>query len=156
MPSERIKAYLAGFLDADGCINSFRPNGQTPRLRVSIANQDPRPLNLLKELYGGYISISGQTCTAWMTNNKDEILNFLTDVEPDLLVKRDRAILALEFVSLNVGNGGPTNDRNRTARQRREEISDEITRLNHTKTPFIQERKEAFQLAGVVDPTEYE
>lgn len=143
---EVLKSYIAGLIDADGCINVARLSAGTPTLRVSLANQNPKPLNLLKEAYGGYIRISGQTCTAWMTNNKQTLREILTDIEPYLLIKRDRALLALEYLNLDVGRGGSGNTEFNPARQRRIEIAVEISRLNHVKTPYIQGRIDAFKL----------
>jgi hypothetical protein len=46
-------AYLAGFVEADGCISGVMNMKIYPRIRVVIAQRDPRYLRWLHERLGG-------------------------------------------------------------------------------------------------------
>ena len=91
--SEVERAYLAGLLDADGCITyiNHRSRGGAPQLIVAVANTNQRVLYHLKRLWGGCVS-TGQWRVASVGAEK-----ILEKILPYLIIKEDRALLALIF-----------------------------------------------------------
>jgi len=97
-------AYLAGFFDGEGCVRVNKTpmkNTISYHLIVSIANNDRSVLDSCKELYGGDVRAKGKrNCFSWSLFSKASIEKFLVDSLPYLVVKRDEALAALEYVQL--------------------------------------------------------
>lgn len=84
-------------------------------LMVSVTQQDPRPLEALKARYGGNIHLDKKAASGewrqksnvvwrWRLNNA-EAVEFLKQVLPFLIVKKEQAAAAIEWP---LGKGGPT------------------------------------------------
>jgi len=151
MTPEEQRAYFAGCLDCDGCISCSKINSATPRIRITVANNDYLLLKTLQEAYGGGISYSGQTCAAWFIDAKEPQLRFLLDVLPYALIKRPIVKLAINFLCQDVGMGGSGHEKERA---RRQVIGVLITRFNHRfrKGDACLRRNQAFQANGTDDP----
>lgn len=104
-----LDSYVAGFFDGEGCISSqesWIPGKyeKFPRinLQISITNTDKEVLNLIRGRFGGQISKhtkkTGKLCYAWKLTGKDKMRVFLLSVLPYLIVKKEQALLALEFI----------------------------------------------------------
>jgi hypothetical protein len=97
-------AYLAGFFDGEGCVRINKtPNQNTIsyHLIVTIANNDKSILDSCREIYGGDVRSKGKrNCFSWSLFNKGIIEKFLLHSLPYLVVKRDEALAALEYVRL--------------------------------------------------------
>ena len=97
-------AYLAGFFDGEGCVRVNKTptkNTISYHLIVTIANNDRTILDACRELYGGDVRPKGKRdCLSWSLFAKANIEKFLLSSLPYLVVKRDEALAALEYVQL--------------------------------------------------------
>ena len=120
-------AYLAGFFDGEGCVRVNKTptkNTISYHLIVTIANNDRSVLDSCKELYGGDVRPKGKRdCFSWSLFSKASIEKFLMDSLPYLVVKRDEALVALEFVQL----------RRKQCPQKREELYLKLISLKKLK-----------------------
>lgn len=97
-----LKAYAAGIMDGDGSIQIQERLNGSHRLIVYLSGCDDRPHYMLKDRWGG-----GVTHTATMTGRgyfrwhltTDAAVEFLEDILPFLIVKKEQAELALKFQS---------------------------------------------------------
>lgn len=96
-------AYMAGFVDGEGCI-SVATRLQiylTPTVQVSNTNQ--AILEWFYTNYGGNIDVrkdnrpTRKQCNTWRVAG-DKARRFLTDVLPFLRIKKPLAVLALSYV----------------------------------------------------------
>lgn len=96
-----LPAYLAGFFDGEGCIWANQSG-----IRLQIGQINPAPLKLFAERYGIPIyrvrrdnrKASYRDVYTWQTGKHDVIRTALTEWMPYLTVKRDEAIVALQFL----------------------------------------------------------
>jgi hypothetical protein len=99
MNQREIRAYAAGIIDGEG--NIYVARTRTGYVRVSVRNTNLEVLEWLREQFGGQIAHNRddrpnrRPCFTWYLNYQDS-LEFLSLVEPYLIIKRDkaRAILA--------------------------------------------------------------
>lgn len=111
--------YFAGLFDGEGCIHirkSKRPSGIWGyQLSCVLGMVTPKPIHLLKKTFGGSIYIAkkkrpNRDCHNWTVCSRIA-LRFLEQVEPHLIVKKEEALLAMEFQahvdahSHRLGNG---------------------------------------------------
>ncbi len=103
-----LLAYIAGFLDGEGAVGLYRCNTRkrfSYRLEVQLMQVDKRPLDLVKKHYGGSLSVrrhdnpKWQDCWHWMSADKTAE-RLLRDIYPYLIVKKERAEIALRFRDL--------------------------------------------------------
>jgi hypothetical protein len=99
-------AYLAGFFDGEGCVYiiQHRRAGRTIQfsLEISFTGSDVAPLDLARECFGGQISRSqdprpGIKPVYRLRIRSRQAAAALDAMLPYLLVKAERARLALEF-----------------------------------------------------------
>lgn len=113
-PSDLDKAYAAGILDGEGCIqicpNSRGKNGHY--LRVEVVNTNARLLQWLKERFGGNVQARGQLDVratkplfVWSTASRVSAA-FLRTVRPYLIVKATEADCGLLLQGLKRSTGG--------------------------------------------------
>lgn len=106
--TETDKAYLAGYLDADGCISADCTENETHspiRVQCRISGRNKPLLEELEFLYGGSITqklkiLEDKRVTShweWKGGMKATIL-LLEDVVPYLRLKKRRGELALEYM----------------------------------------------------------
>ena len=101
-------AYVAGFLDGDGCILISKSNGskryrsENYYLKVSFSNNILEPLLAIKDGYGGNIHPrelpEGNVAYA-LDLFADDAAKLLKDVSKYLIIKKKHAELALEYRS---------------------------------------------------------
>lgn len=102
-------AYLAGFFDGEGCIQINKGS-----LRLAVCQLNPKPLEMLQARYGGQIHHRPAGATTrfayvWsvMARGGGEALR---ELSPHLIVKRDEAEVALQYLDTFSGytrNGVP-------------------------------------------------
>lgn len=107
---KELLAYFAGFFDGEGCIGVYkRKPGKAHRspcyyIYASITQTDISVLNLFKAIYGGSMTLyrsspifpNAKKLYFWQLScNKAE--KFLKDIQPNLIVKKERVDLALKF-----------------------------------------------------------
>jgi predicted transposase len=104
-------AYAAGFFDGEGSINIKKP-GKTPkssghRLVVSVSQSKPAPLEWICERWGGGVRrLRRRHKAAWEWSVGSKLAGaFLQDLLPFLMVKREEAIVAIEFQSRKRNTG---------------------------------------------------
>ncbi|MCA1565840.1 MAG: LAGLIDADG family homing endonuclease [Acidobacteria bacterium] len=96
-------AYLAGFFDGEGCIRikrSYRLNGNSYYLTVTVANSDRTVLENYVELFGGKVYTKGRSANFqqyhWEASS-GEAADFLRTMIGYLRGKKPQAVAALEF-----------------------------------------------------------
>lgn len=101
--------WAAGFFDGEGSINIIKgTNGKGTSyyaLSVEVAQVDPRPLQYLKENWGGTVRVVDSKNPNWnvayrWTIRSKAAESFLRDIRPWLRVKGEQADIALEFRSI--------------------------------------------------------
>lgn len=113
MTREQKIIYLAGFIDGEGSIfittrkpriekeNNYQYSVQH-YLYLVVVNTNPKPIKLLKEVFGGRIySLRGTSC-GWRPTWRWETVckkaeSIIRELLPYLIVKKEEAELALEF-----------------------------------------------------------
>jgi hypothetical protein len=128
--------YAAGFFDGEGTVG-------TPHRRflyVAASQVDPRPLQLLVELFGGAIYSHHQgpkfeakrVKPAWRWNlTGASAAVALAEMLPYLIVKRDVAELGIALAALtSTVDGQWSREANPERRARQETLGDRIRRLN--------------------------
>jgi hypothetical protein len=98
--------HSAGFFDGEGCV-AIVPKRHTYKLQVRVSQNDPAVPHMFKDRWGGSITEYAQQGQrnrnwVWVAENASAA-QFLEDVLPYLIVKRQQAELALEFRALCVG-----------------------------------------------------
>lgn len=106
---EEELAYIAGYLDADGCITIYRrkptnTNGQKnpihyPDIHISSINQEI--IKMFKDLYGGCItkdtSQHKNPLYNWKPNISD-MKNFLLSIRPYIKLKKQQCDIMINFL----------------------------------------------------------
>lgn len=100
------KSYLAGFLDADGSIyvqakinNTYKYGYQiAPYIVLFQSKQDDGFKNICELIGGGYIRERKDGITEYIIGRLDEILEFLTIVEPYVLLKKEQIRLMRKII----------------------------------------------------------
>jgi len=92
MNSEQLKIWFAGFYEGEGAISNDKSNRN--KLIISIAQNDRTPLDIGKNIWGGYIRqrirkspASDKICTGheWKLNH-NQSLKFLEDIKPFMII----------------------------------------------------------------------
>lgn len=109
MEDKLFLAWAAGFFDGEGCVLvSERNNHKVFQLFVSITQQDPAALHLLKQRFGGNVT-PDKTAAKGYERKKGSILcwrwkstssvayEFLKAIQPYVVVKADQVELALTW-----------------------------------------------------------
>lgn len=105
------RAYAAGLLDGEGCVQVTRNRTRYPGrfyygARVDVFNTYRPVLEWLQERWMGRIHASGgqpsrfKPCWHWVANS-NVAAAFLNDVRPFLKIKRDQAYNAIAFAELS-------------------------------------------------------
>lgn len=120
--------YLAGIVDGEGTICANKRAQGDFQLQVAIYNTSLYLMKWLVKNVGGkyyirsligYGGKPGRTQYMWFPSGKKNREKFLLGILPYILLKRDQAILALEFLGLPYGSP-----------KQRQEIADKIRALN--------------------------
>lgn len=138
-------SYLAGLFDGEGCIFAARSKAglqgsMSMRLTISAAGDEGKAfLDQVQAFIGvGVIQPNGTSSPRskpgwrWYTHRQAETKYVLEQMMPYLILKRPRALLALEFIEIGGMNNLPKTE---VVKARREEIFDEIRRLNKKGIP---------------------
>lgn len=110
--SETSKAYMAGLFDGEGMVAVRKRVDESTSgkkcyytLRTQISNTNPDPLDMIYDIWGGGINkridIRGgnrRPIYDWILTSS-KAADFLTAVLPYLIIKKNEAILAIEFQS---------------------------------------------------------
>ena len=101
--------YAAGFMDGEGCINVSMCRTSV-FIRVLIVNTNIEVLELFKERWGGSIQTNKQQKDNWKISytwrvSHQSCLDFLKDIYPFLIVKKQQAEASFLFFSNCPGKG---------------------------------------------------
>jgi LAGLIDADG endonuclease len=126
--------WLAGFFDGEGCISSnFDKNSELHHIRVSIAQKNPIVLVLISLKFPTKIySFKHKKGNIWhelrwVGRTAKPILEYIKD---SLTIKRQQAILALEFIETLSERDTFRNTVSLSDRERRKEIYEQLKKLN--------------------------
>lgn len=103
-PSKIDLAYIAGFVDGEGCIGLHRNSDNSLKASITIGNAHAGALKFIQRTlgFGGlYIHVKeGNRVRQWQyqTRNMGELFKFLSLIAPYLIIKRKHAILMLRFL----------------------------------------------------------
>lgn len=103
-------AYLAGFLDGEGCISGttggrYKEGRSRPYYtRVVIGQKDPTPLLWIQRRFGGRVFEQKRkppytSSFRWILNKQEDIEALLPLIIPYLIVKREQAIVGHKLAS---------------------------------------------------------
>jgi hypothetical protein len=111
--AETDLAYLAGFIDGEGCIGivtqrrSRHPDRPNYVLRLTVSNTNPLPLRKFQAAHGGslHLDMKQRGKDLWKPSgvwclSDDRCATLLAQLLPYLIVKREQALLAIEFRTL--------------------------------------------------------
>lgn len=144
MNKQSKAAYLAGFMDGEGCfsivktyqikrlVDGSKSKSKSIRyhLHVKIANTNKDVLNWIVINFGGQISMK-QSHAGWRTRydltitGNGAMEKFILSILPYLIVKRNQALVALNFVRLH-GQEVP---------EERARLRQEMLQLNNSSQP---------------------
>lgn len=106
------KQYVAGLLDADGCIRLARQKVKNKNRydyspRVYITNKSKRLMDYVKETFGGNYSLNkdnknGDDWYLWYMSSRSHIVPFLNEILPYLYIKKEQAIKLLEYCNSGI------------------------------------------------------
>lgn len=100
--------YLAGMVDADGCINivkmarSKRGEVERHELRLQVTNTDKAFIEMIQAQFGGHIRVAGRsnplhkTAYHWSTQGA-QAESIIRQIQPYLIIKKERAEVALQM-----------------------------------------------------------
>lgn len=117
MASKSKWAYLAGIFDGEGSVSISRTRLQTPTgktywgydCKVLISNTDPRLMKWLVSNFGGSFRPGNQKnnavratkpCFRWAMESYPKQEKFLLAIIPYLIIKKEQALLALQFTRM--------------------------------------------------------
>jgi len=109
MTADELLIWSAGFFDGEGCINISKQSRKYGRnrdltsinygLNVSVCQKDPRPLEILHDMFGGHFysyDVKGNTYWRWHIWSHMAV-RMLNAVQPYLILKQDRADIGMDF-----------------------------------------------------------
>lgn len=108
--------YIAGLIDGEGYI-SLLPSRNSllkvksfePVVKLGMTGEISKNImHYLKEKYGGHMNFRERSkknpkwknANYWILKSRKKVLVFLKDIEPYLLIKKEQAILLIEFCEL--------------------------------------------------------
>src|SRR5690348_10748961 len=97
--------YIAGFFDGEGCVRAVLAKNRenAAGLHVFITNTYLPILKHFEQRFGGTVSLRNvenpkhKTTYQWRISNRKGIKNFLEQISPFLIEKKEQALLALEY-----------------------------------------------------------
>ncbi len=136
--SEMFKAWVAAWLDGEGCIKiprvwDAKKKKQYHKVQVAFYQLDARPLLEIQKQYGGVLTPTKDTGVYQLTISTRMALRLIRDVLPYLIVKKDRADLVVEFYK-TIDNKAKIYGRTpRDIETKREEIRQKIMAQNQNQ-----------------------
>jgi hypothetical protein len=149
--NEIFWSYLAGLFDGEGtvCISTSRNRNNTTifQMNVKVANTKLELMQWLITNFGGYYSVSNaksdakkrySTQYAWMPKGKNNRIEVLEGMLPYLVIKKQQALIGLEFERVYEGRNGCQPGLKLTtdspmyieAHTKRTELRDQLVQLN--------------------------
>lgn len=106
--------YFAGLFDGEGTLR-ISYNGQQYQLLISLGMTDERPVQAIKDRFGGWVELRTNEGTAWKPvhiwrGSSKTAIAFLDAVEHALVVKKKQAVTARKFQALLDGKAPKVTD----------------------------------------------
>lgn len=103
-------AYCAGFFDAEGSVSTSLKVGNKIHVSIRVRQNDPYPLQMFKQMYGGYILESTRTQAGnrtfeWKLQH-GSVTSFCDEMAPYVIIKRKHLKLAKKLVAIKLTHGG--------------------------------------------------
>lgn len=114
MKNELQKAWIAGFIDGEGCLTiskQVRTNRPSDAWRpmITVANTNQESLNILKNIYGGTLRFNNEkrcnkkTGVKWSDSwtwycPQSKVVEFCNDLIPYLIIKKRNAEILIVFM----------------------------------------------------------
>ena len=103
--------YIAGFFDGEGCVNIYQMKKGVKKDRIgyelsaSVHNTNVKIIDILKNQFGGYVNKRVRNNNRWKTAydwklSSSKAYEFLKQIEPHLILKKEQARIAIEFQNL--------------------------------------------------------
>ena len=143
------RAYIAGFVDGEGCIGFARAR-KSIYPRVIITNTNVKVLESIRKIYGGDIRpLSGRKAN-WKQGYSlrltcDRAVGFLEHIYPWLRLKRNQAITIFLWDAIKLGRGKHSETKQNEYRGTCELLINQIKWLNQ-KGPQTREEPMAVEL----------
>jgi len=146
MDRNSLVAWAAGFFDGEGYVGITRHTTDGFALQVAVTQVDPRPLGVLRGLFGGSISgVKNRAIYQWRLSAR-AAAPMLKEILPFLRVKGEQAALGLEFQARRVNGrprglprNAPVNDREKDERDYMQMRS---LKLTSKTTPLVPSKQE--------------
>jgi len=139
--------WTAGVIDGEGCIGIYTRGGQRTdefRLVVRVENTDARMLLHLKKLWGGQYHpvtpsrsrdrLRERPCWSWTVWDR-QAGGFLRVISEHLVIKREQAEIASEFVSLFKRGGAR---RTEDEKEQRMALAGQLKLLKRRPSPLVE------------------
>lgn len=101
--------YLAGFFDAEGSVSTAIKEGNKIAMGIRVRQNNPYPLLMFKEMYGGYVYENrtplGKESYEWKLRQSD-VTSFCNEMISHTIVKREQLKLAKKLVAILLHHGG--------------------------------------------------
>ena len=136
--------YFAGLFDGEGSIGIYRTgypiNGRKDGqrqwgLKITIVMTTPQPLKQIKAQWGGYAGIekrnkrkNSRDVFLWYLHG-EQASGMLKELLPYLMIKRDEALIAIEFQATKRGRHDRRTKIDQTTLDKRQELANELKRL---------------------------
>lgn len=88
------KAYAAGFFDGEGHVQLSRNNNGSYYAKTTVAQRLPQALSKFQSIWGGGVYLSNG-CHYWKLQKQVDVIAFLVDIQPYLIVKQAEVDLIL-------------------------------------------------------------
>lgn len=104
--------YIAGFFDGEGCIYRFNKNGsKIHSFRAFMSQNNKSPLYAIQSFLTDYNIDSimykgGRTESQLRITKQQDVLNFLDNILPYLIVKRQKALDTINILTEYMESGG--------------------------------------------------
>lgn len=147
---QKSNGYLSGIFDGEGCISIVTylqkclVGGKTywyntTQMAISIFQTDERLMKWLMHHYGGRYTLRKSQNEKWKQGwswspPSNGLEPFLLSIIPHLLIKREQALVALEYVRLGKGRPGPNNG-NEKLQLKRQALAKRCSELNRRGSP---------------------
>jgi hypothetical protein len=143
----KSNGYLAGIFDGEGCVSiatylqkcKTGYQYRTTQMAISIFQTDERLMKWLMFHYGGRYTLRPSQNKKWKEGwswspPSSGLEPFLLSIIPYLLIKRNQALIALEYVRLGKGKPGPNNG-NEELQLKRQAFAKRCSELNKRGSP---------------------
>lgn len=110
--------YAAGFFDGEGCVNCSS-NRNNFFVRILVVNTNLDVLKAFQEVWGGDINANYKSKSHWKQAytwrlQHKAATNFLEEILPFLIVKKQQAIAAIAFNEMRPGQGNKWTEQSKT------------------------------------------